>query len=116
MNQVSHWLDASNIYGSSDAESVGLRELFGGQLKMTRTPGTRLGLLPSCSGSSGVAMCSGCSKCFFAGLALGQFILAIPLNSDIPRDFFPGDGRANEHLNLLSMHTLWVREHNRIAR
>jgi len=67
MNQITHWLDASNIYGSSDSESLELRELFGGQLKTTRATGTRLGLLPSCSRSPGVSMCFGCSKCFFAG-------------------------------------------------
>ena len=28
----------------------------------------------------------------------------------------PGDVRANEQLNLIAMHTIWMREHNRVAR
>jgi peroxidase len=30
--------------------------------------------------------------------------------------FEAGDGRSNENFGLISMHTLWVREHNRLAR
>ena len=29
--------------------------------------------------------------------------------------FMAGDVRANEHHNLLAMHTVWLREHNRVA-
>jgi hypothetical protein len=29
--------------------------------------------------------------------------------------FFAGDVRANEHLGLISMHTVFVREHNRLS-
>ena len=30
--------------------------------------------------------------------------------------FFSGDVRANEQLNLIVMHTVWMREHNQIAK
>ena len=35
MNQISHWLDASNIYGSSEHEATPLRENVGGRLKIS---------------------------------------------------------------------------------
>lgn len=38
----------------------------------------------------------------------------------LPKDdvgfYLAGDERANEHIGLTAMHTLWVREHNRLAR
>lgn len=96
MNQITHWLDGSNIYGSSEAAADQLRQRFGGRLQITRQTGSRVGILPSCSSGSSttstVGMCRGCSSCFFTG-----------------------DGRANEQLNLLVIHTLFMREHNRIA-
>ena len=69
MNQITHWMDASQIYGSSDTENQELRESSGGLLKMSRVAGTQLGILPTCTAarSNLISMCSGCSKCFFAG-------------------------------------------------
>lgn len=95
MNQITHWLDASNIYGSSKNDANKLRQRFGGQMKVTRQIGSRLGVLPSCASevSGTVSACKGCKSCFYAG-----------------------DARANEQLNLIVMHTVWLREHNRIAR
>lgn len=29
---------------------------------------------------------------------------------------WPGDGRVNEQVNLALMHTVWLREHNRVAK
>ncbi|CAB4069744.1 PXDN [Lepeophtheirus salmonis] len=93
MNQITHWLDASNIYGSTKEEMDHLRLFKEGKLSISTQSGTQKGSLPSCSAApAGVGMCRGCKSCFFAG-----------------------DIRANEQHNLIVMHTVWIREHNRIA-
>ena len=71
MNQITHWLDASNIYGSSETVASRLRTKSGGQLKVTSGQrGSRAsGALPTCDAQKKGAfkMCNGCSSCFVAG-------------------------------------------------
>ncbi|XP_022236512.1 peroxidasin-like [Limulus polyphemus] len=96
-NQLTSFIDASNVYGSSERLSQHLRNLT-----------NNLGLL-----RHGPLMQS--------GKPLLPFNDGQPI--DCQRDptasnigcFLAGDIRANEQLGLLSMHTLWMREHNRIA-
>ena len=71
MNQISHWLDASNIYGSSTEDMEQLRKGVGGQLTISPQTGTRQGLLPTCSQDANqhnIEMCSGHPQNFFAGM------------------------------------------------
>ncbi|XP_054709398.1 uncharacterized protein LOC129219104 [Uloborus diversus] len=91
INQVTSFLDASVVYGSSVEEANVLRTFQGGQLKMQRTAAGRE-LLPA---DVEQAYCknSGKTRCFQAG-----------------------DIRANENAGLVVMHTIWAREHNRLAR
>lgn len=98
VNQLTAFIDASNVYGSNERLAQHLREMS-----------TRRGLL-----RSGVLM--------HTGKPLLPFNDGQPI--DCKRDlsessidcFLAGDVRANEQLGLLAMHTLWMREHNRIAR
>ena len=76
INEITSWIDGSNIYGSDDATSKSLRKLKNGLMKTS--PGN---LLP---------------------LDESGFFLA-------------GDVRVNEQVCLTAMHTIFVREHNRIA-
>ena len=97
INQITSFIDASNVYGSSEEDAVDLRSFQDDK-----------GLL-----KQGVHFRN------------GKFLL--PFNQDTPIDcqvntsvsrvpcFLAGDHRANEQLGLLSMHTLWMRQHNRIA-
>jgi len=108
MNQITHWLDASNIYGSDEHETKLLRLFRNGQLKVTSQSGSKYGNLPTCSqnfnphgGASREDIAEACDEC--SGQNKG------------PDCFFAGDVRVNEQLNLIVMHTLWMREHNRIA-
>ena len=86
MNQNTHWLDGSMIYGSSDATMNRVRSFAGGQLLVENVNGREM--LPTLGGQS---------SCNFKGC----------LNT--------GDLRATEQPQLTTMHTIWVREHNRIA-
>ena len=76
LNQITAWIDGSNVYGSDEQTCNSLRLFKGGRMATSKG-----GLLPQDSGG---------------------FFLA-------------GDIRANEQNGLTCMHTLFVREHNRIA-
>ncbi|XP_071090339.1 salivary peroxidase/catechol oxidase-like [Haliotis cracherodii] len=86
LNQLTAYIDASQVYGSSQEEQNKLRTFVDGQLKM------RCAHLPNDSQSSCTTPNSP-SYCFLAG-----------------------DHRVNENPTLQSMHTIFMREHNRIAK
>ena len=76
INQITSFIDASNVYGSDDSKANFLRD-DKNPAKLKTSKGN---LLPEVNGF-----------------------------------FVAGDVRANEQIGLTSMHTLFVREHNRIA-
>lgn len=88
MNQITAFLDASNVYGSSVKESNELRAFSGGLLKENNA---QQHLLPPDSSS-----CQDATKTMHC--------------------FKAGDSRVNEQPQLAVMHTLWMRQHNRLAR
>ncbi|KAF8787391.1 Peroxidasin like protein [Argiope bruennichi] len=98
VNQLTAFIDASNVYGSNPSIAQHLREMSSNR-----------GLL-----RSGVLMSTGKPLLPFND---GQ---PIDCKRDLAEStvdcFLAGDVRANEQLGLLSMHTLWMREHNRIAK
>ncbi len=89
-NGISAWIDASNVYGS-DATRASVLRTNDGTGKLKTSAGNLLPLntdgLPNASPP---------------GLPPEMFFLA-------------GDIRANEQVGLTAMHTLFVREHNRLA-
>ncbi|XP_053983298.1 peroxidase-like isoform X3 [Hylaeus volcanicus] len=87
MNQASHFLDGSMIYGSTLTKSRELRIFEGGRLRVHNDNGHEF--LPV----GGLEISFGCAdNCY---------------NS--------GDPRVNTHPQLAVLHTVWHREHNRIA-
>ena len=88
-NQITAWLDGSNIYGSDAERNEYLRSHSGGLLKVSAG-----NLLPFGDNS---------------------FENANPSRQDANSLFAAGDVRANENSVLVSIHTLFVREHNRLA-
>ena len=98
-NDLTPYIDASNVYGSSVEVANALREFRGGRLLVgpPHAPGAEpsLPLFPAEQTQSPVflAQCPpGLKECYVAG-----------------------DIRANEHISLTMMHTIWVREHNRVV-
>ncbi|XP_017546292.1 peroxidasin [Pygocentrus nattereri] len=97
INQLTSYIDASNVYGSSQHEAEEIRDLAGhrGQLRQGIVQRTGKALLPFATGPP--------TEC-----------MRDENESPIPC-FLAGDHRANEQLGLTAMHTVWFREHNRIA-
>jgi len=91
LNQNTAFLDSSQIYGQNICSADSLREFENGRLNMT-TPshGRGKNLMPTTTKNDECKAESG--KCFVAG-----------------------DTRASEQPALAAMHTIYLREHNRIA-
>lgn len=95
INQVTAYIDASHIYGLNTNQSRGLRTNDGtGTLRFVRNQDAGE-LLPASDNPED-------DLCSFQDESLNCFQT--------------GDQRANQHPALTSLHTIFLREHNRIAR
>ena len=105
INTITSWIDASMIYGSDIDRATWLRALEGGKLKASSSPSGPL--LPY-------------------NTVDGEYESAIDPNaprmggdrdrSGAPAKIFvSGDVRASEQPGLTAMHTLFMKEHNRIC-
>ena len=94
-NDITGWIDGSSVYGSDLQTSNWLRSFNSGKLKTSSG-----NLLPwnTMDGEIG-----------------SQVDDNAPVMADngLTKYFVAGDLRANENVLLTSMHTLWMREHNR---
>ncbi len=89
INRITAFIDGSQIYGSDATRAAALRTFSGGHLKTSDGD-----LLPYNT----------------AGLANDN-----PTGVPAESLFLSGDVRANENIELTAMHTLFMREHNRLA-
>ncbi|MAE64483.1 MAG: peroxiredoxin [Phycisphaeraceae bacterium] len=89
LNMITAWIDGSNVYGSDTARAGALRSGSGGRLA------TSTGNFLPCN-------------------TLGFENAQLPFQDDQDM-FLAGDIRANENVALTAMHTVFMREHNRIA-
>jgi peroxidase len=104
INDVTAFLDLSQVYGSTDAVSSALRTHSGGRLKTSAGD-----FMPRQNLS------------FFTQAELN--VIATDLHGmandaqQVPDSqlFVAGDRRANENVELMSQHTIFLRNHNRLA-
>uniref|UniRef100_A0A915PIU6 Ig-like domain-containing protein n=1 Tax=Setaria digitata TaxID=48799 RepID=A0A915PIU6_9BILA len=98
MNTITSYIDGSGIYGSTEEDAYDLRDLNPDQglLRYDIVSSTNKPYLPFERDSP-----VDCRR---------NWTLDHPV-----RCFLAGDFRANEQLGLMSMHTIFMREHNRLA-
>jgi peroxidase len=123
MNQVTHFVDQSNVYGSDLTETNELRTFIGGALKVTPRRGHHgLVLLPpdekaetNCTLSKNVTGIEPPKevKCFKAG-ALHYDFSSIYMSTFIISliNLFTGDARVNQTPDLAITQTIFLRQHN----
>lgn len=89
INEITSFIDASNVYGSDPARAAALRTFLGGKLRMSAND----------------------------LLDFNTFGLENDNGSPLPDDqlFLAGDVRSNEQIGLTAIHTIFAREHNRLA-
>ncbi|XP_046655289.1 peroxidasin-like [Daphnia pulicaria] len=94
VNSLTHWIDGSQIYGSSNATAQSLRNTTSkrGLMNVSLQNGKVLLPLTNTCCSDNTTTCAEAASCFVAG-----------------------DSRVKQHTLITIMHTLWLREHNRVA-
>ncbi|MEZ4962894.1 MAG: peroxidase family protein [Saprospiraceae bacterium] len=99
LNSISAFIDGSAVYGSDEARANWLRTFSGGKLRTSSG-----GLLPFNTTTGELD----------APVDPGAPAMAMPLPF-VSKWFVAGDVRANENPFLTAIHTLFVREHNRLC-
>lgn len=89
LSKVSHYIDGSAVYGSDERTQEEVRSFRGGRLRVLDDFGRDL--LPLV-GAGAPACGTERGPCFMAG-----------------------DGRSNQIVTLTALHTVWLRQHNRLA-
>ena len=95
INQITAFIDASSVYGSDKERQTFLRSFVKGQLNVSIGDNGEILLSRNRVGLDALPNA--------AGATLGEL------------QFVAGDIRANEQLGLIAVHTLFVREHNRLT-
>jgi len=104
-NKVSSFIDGSMIYGSTSERAAWLRTFEKGKLKVSKQTIDGQELLPwnTVSGE------------FNDRVDNSDQVEMVDESGQLLKYFVAGDVRANENVLLLCMHTIFVREHNRIC-
>lgn len=97
VNQLTSFIDASQVYGFDKSVAQDLRDLTNdnGLLRVGAIFPDKKPLLPT--------------------TGLNAMDCRLNLAESTRNCFVAGDIRANEQIGLAAMHTIWMREHNRIA-
>ena len=112
MNGITAFIDGSNIYGSDEETSIGLRtsvKVQGRRGRTTTFPGAFLKTQVSVGHNKALPPRSQC------GFATRMPTEANPEPTPTPDDLTSGDVRAVVQPALTSIHTLFLHEHNRIV-
>lgn len=92
ITEYTMYIDGSSFYGSNEEDYPDLRTFTGGLLTTQDHPHGEGELMPPTDEPE-----DGCRETTF-------------------KCFHSGDGRVNQQAPLIAQHTLWLREHNRLAR